>query len=57
MCFIEFKPENHKTERDVGIWTINWKVVPYAEWNKSIGEGQTLYGLIHLGNINNSERE
>ena len=29
----------------------------YAEWNKSIREGQTLYGLIHLGNINNSERE
>ena len=23
----------------------------YAEWNKSIGEGKTLYGLIHLGNI------
>ena len=23
----------------------------YAEWNKSTGEGQTLYGLIHLGNI------
>ena len=23
----------------------------------SIGEGQTLYVLIHLGNINNSERE
>ena len=22
-----------------------------------IGEGQTLYGLVHLGNINNSERE
>ena len=22
-----------------------------------IGEGQTLYGLIHLGNISNSERE
>ena len=29
----------------------------YAEWNESIGEGQTLYVLIHLGNINNSERE
>ena len=29
----------------------------YAEWNKSIGEGQTLYVLIHLGNIYNSERE
>ena len=29
----------------------------YAEWSKSIGEGQTLYVLIHLGNINNSERE
>lgn len=29
----------------------------YAEWNKSIGEGQTLYGLIYLGNIKNSERE
>ena len=28
----------------------------YAEWNKWIGEGQT-YGLIHLGNLNNSERE
>ena len=27
----------------------------YAEWNKSVGEGQTLYGFIHLGNINNSE--
>ena len=25
--------------------------------SKSIGEGQTLYGLIHLGNIKNSERE
>ena len=25
--------------------------------NKSIGEGQTLYGLIHLGNIKNSERK
>ena len=24
---------------------------------KSIGEGQTLCGLIHLGNIKNSERE
>ena len=29
----------------------------YAEWSKSIGEGQSLYGLIHLGNIKNSERE
>ena len=29
----------------------------YVEWNKSIREGQTLYGLIHLGNIKNSERE
>ena len=29
----------------------------YSEWNKSIGKGQTLYGLIHLGNIKNSERE
>ena len=29
----------------------------YAEWNKSIGEGQTLYGLIHLENINISEKE
>ena len=29
----------------------------YAEWSRSIGEGQTLYVLIHLGNINNSERE
>ena len=27
------------------------------EPNKSIGEGQTLYGLIHLGNIKNSGRE
>ena len=27
------------------------------EWSKSVGEGQTLYVLIHLGNINNSERE
>ena len=25
--------------------------------DKSIGEGQTLYGLIHLGNIKNNERE
>ena len=29
----------------------------YAEGSKSIGEGQTVYVLIHLGNINNSERE
>ena len=29
----------------------------FAEWNKSIWEGQTLYVLIHLGNIKNSERE
>ena len=29
----------------------------YAEWSKSIGEGQTLYGLIHLGNIKNSEKD
>ena len=29
----------------------------YAECSKSVGEGQTLYVLIHLGNINNSERE
>ena len=29
----------------------------YAEWNKSIGEGHISYGLIHLGNIKNSERE
>ena len=29
----------------------------YAESSKSIGEGQALYVLIHLGKINNSERE
>ena len=29
----------------------------YAEGSKSIGEGETLYGPIHLENINNSERE
>ena len=29
----------------------------YAERNKSIRERQALYGLIPLGNINNSERE
>ena len=29
----------------------------YADRSKSVGEGQTLYVLIHLGNINNSERE
>ena len=30
----------------------------YAEWNKSVGEGQTLYAhYIHLGNIKNSERQ
>ena len=29
----------------------------YAECSKSIREGQTLYGLIHLGNMKNSERE
>ena len=29
----------------------------YAEWSKSVREWQTLYVLIHLGNINNSERE
>ena len=29
----------------------------YAECSKSIEEGQTVYVLIHLGNINNSERE
>ena len=28
-----------------------------AEWSKSVGEGHTFYGLIHLGNIKNSERE
>ena len=28
-----------------------------AEWSKSVGEGQTLYVLIHLENINNSESE
>ena len=28
-----------------------------SEVSQSIGEGQTLYGLIHLGNIKNSERE
>ena len=34
-----------------------WTGGYYAEWSKSIGEGQTLYGLIHLGNIKNSDRE
>ena len=29
----------------------------YAEGNKSIRKGQTLYGLILLGNIKNSEIE
>ena len=29
----------------------------YAEWSKPIREGQTLYGLINLGNIKNRERE
>ena len=29
----------------------------YAEQNKSIWEEQTLYVLIHLGNIRNGERE
>ena len=27
----------------------------YAEWSKSVGEGQTLNGFIHMGNIKNSE--
>ena len=29
----------------------------YAQWSKSIGEGQASYGLIHLRNIKNSERD
>ena len=29
----------------------------YAEWNKSIEEGQLSYGLTHMGNIRNSERD
>ena len=29
----------------------------YAERNKSIGEGQSLYGFTHMGNIRNSERD
>ena len=29
----------------------------YAEWSKSIGEGRTLYGFIHSGNIKNSEKD
>ena len=29
----------------------------YAECNKSIREEETLYGLIHLGNVKNSEKE
>ena len=27
----------------------------YAEWSKSIGEGQSSYGFIHIGNIRNRE--
>ena len=29
----------------------------YAEWSKSIGEGQSSYGFSHRGNIKNSERD
>ena len=29
----------------------------YAEWSKSIREGQSLYGFTHMGNIKNSERD
>ena len=29
----------------------------YAEWSKSVGEGQTVYVLIPLENIKNTERE
>ena len=34
-----------------------WTGGYYTEWNKSIGEGQTLYCFIHSGNIKNSERD
>ena len=29
----------------------------YAEWNKSIGKGQSSYGFTHMWNIINSERD
>ena len=29
----------------------------YAEWRKSIGGGQPLYGFTHMGNIRNNERD
>ena len=29
----------------------------YAEWSKSVGERQTLYGFTHMENIKNSERD
>ena len=29
----------------------------YAEWSKSIREGQSLYGFTHTGSIKNSERD
>ena len=38
---VEFRPNQAKIKNQL---------------NKSIGEGQTLYGLIYLGNIKNSER-
>ena len=38
-------------------YTKRVKIQNGAEWSKSIGEGQTFYGFIHLGNIKNSVRE
>ena len=29
----------------------------YAEWSKSVGEGQTVYGFTHTENIKNSEKD
>ena len=58
MCFVvaeinrkteQQEKKNWKTSVCVGYHFVNY-------WN-ILGEGQTLYGLIHLGNINNSERE
>ena len=48
-------PKHHKLS-DFICFDVDGTGGYYAEWNKSIG-GQTLYGLIRLGSIKNSERE
>ena len=38
-------------------FALTWMELEGIMLSEILGEGQTLYGLIHLGNIKNSERE